>query len=74
LEIAAMPFDVVHPRDFPSRFGVAKAPTKSTLKRWREQHGFPPSLTVPRGHFRADEVAAWFASRNARPVKSPQAA
>jgi hypothetical protein len=65
-EIAAMPFEVVHPRDFPARFGVAKAPTKSTLKRWREQRGFPASLTVPRGHYRADEVQSWFSTLKER--------
>jgi hypothetical protein len=69
-----MPFDVVHPRDFPERFGVNKAPSKSALKRWRQAHGFPASLTVPRGHYRADEVAAWFAALSERRSKSPQAA
>jgi hypothetical protein len=61
-----MPFEVVHPRDFPSRFGVAKAPTKSTLKRWRKERGFPGVLDVPRGHYRVEEVMAWFATRQHR--------
>jgi hypothetical protein len=64
-----MPFEVVHPRDFPARFGLAKVPTRSTLKRWRQDRGFPLSLDVPRGHYRADEVAAWFASAPKKPAK-----
>ena len=34
---------VVHPRDFPSRFGLAKTPSRATLKRWRKL-GFPAPL------------------------------
>ncbi len=64
-----MPFAVVHPRDFPSRYGVASTPGRSTLKRWRKERGFPAPLDVPRGHYRADEVATWFASRTERRVK-----
>lgn len=69
-----MPFDVVHPRDFPARFGTAKTPTKSTLKRWRELHGFPSVLAVPRGHYRACEVAAWFANPPKRTPAASEAA
>lgn len=60
-----MPFQVIHPKDFPSRLGVAKVPAKATLKRWRNNHGFPRALDVPRGHYRLDEVEAWFKSRAA---------
>jgi hypothetical protein len=60
-----MPFQVIHPSDFPAKFGVAKRPSKSTLKRWRASAGFPQSLEVPRGHYRLDEVEAWFKSRAA---------
>jgi hypothetical protein len=61
-----MPFQVVHPQDFPRLFGTSKVPSKSTLKRWRETRGFPAVLAVPRGHYRADEVTKWFANLGAK--------
>ncbi len=60
-----MPFEVIHPQQFPARFGLKKVPVKATLKRWRDSAGFPAILEVPRGHYRLDEVEAWFASRQA---------
>lgn len=60
-----MPFQVVHPRNFAEHFGV-KSPSRATLKRWRDEHGFPESLTIPRGYYRLDEVVRWFESRAKR--------
>jgi hypothetical protein len=64
-----MPFQVVHPRDFPAQFGVAK-PSRATLMRWRKLHGFPHALEIPRGYYVHDDVVAWFASRPARMPKA----
>jgi hypothetical protein len=61
-----MPFEVVHPKDFPSKFGLARVPTKVTLRTWRREHGFPASVEIPRGQYRLDKVRAWFASREKR--------
>lgn len=60
-----MPFQVIHPRSFAEQFGV-KTPSRATLKRWRDAHGFPESLNIPRGYYRLDEVAQWFEARTKR--------
>lgn len=60
-----MPFQVIHPRNFADQFGV-KSPSRATLKRWRDEHGFPQSLEIPRGYYRLDEVERWFTARNTR--------
>lgn len=60
-----MPFQVVHPRNFAEQFGV-KNPSRATLKRWRDEHGFPQTLNIPRGYYRLEEVTRWFISRNTR--------
>jgi hypothetical protein len=69
----AMPFQVIHPRDFPAQFGIGREPNRFTLSRWRRELGFPQSLSVPRGHYRYEEVAEWFESRNKRASKKPAA-
>lgn len=58
-----MPFEVIHPRDFPAKLGLTRVPTKPTLRTWRKDHGFPDPLAIPRGHYRLEEVQSWFASR-----------
>jgi len=55
--------EYVHPRNFLERFGVKVS--HATLSRWRRQLGFPASIDVPRGHYIAAEVEAWFKRRAA---------
>lgn len=64
-------FPIVHPRDFPARFGLAKVPSPATLKRWRKL-GFPSSLEVPKGHYLVSEVQGWL-RRQARARRSKAA-
>ena len=61
-----MPIALIHPRDFSARYGLARTPSKGTLRHWRKSHDFPNSVGVPRGFYRADEVDAWFASRQGK--------
>jgi len=61
-----MPFEVIHPSAFPARFGLARVPSKGTLKRWRQRDGFPDSLGVPRGHYSLEAVQQWFSERAAK--------
>lgn len=63
-----MPFDVVHPRDFQTRFGLAR-PSRATLRRWRNDHGFPQPLAIPKGYYKAEQVAGWLATRQAGPAE-----
>jgi hypothetical protein len=63
-----MQVEVVHPRAFPALFGLSTVPSKMTLYKWRKQHGFPSSLTVPKGHYPLAAVRSWFAARNAEAV------
>jgi hypothetical protein len=56
-------FRVTHPRRWPSQFGIDRIPSRATLARWIKSHGFPPALTIPKGHYVEADVAAWFAAQ-----------
>ena len=56
--------EVIHPRDFYTRFGFKASP--ATLTRWRKR-GFPAALSIPQGCFLVSEVESWLAQQAAAP-------
>jgi hypothetical protein len=63
-----MSHQLIHPKSFPDRYGLPSVPTKPCLYNWRKKFGFPESVGTPRGHYRLEDVDAWFAARQPKTV------